>query len=102
MTTKHTKSSHEEQLKSSPQSTIPTGKTAGRHTLRDSERARIRRVLGPVFYDARTGSPIYYDGSTYRNGDWHLAPASEGFDTTDAETITDVYGEDEIEWETSR
>lgn len=50
-----------------------------------------------AIFDAKTGSPLYQDYSY----DWRLLPAEEGYDTEDAETIHDIYGEDEDSWETA-
>lgn len=50
-----------------------------------------------AIFDAKTGSPLYQDYSY----DWRLLPVEEGYDTEDAETIHDIYGEDEDSWETA-
>ena len=46
-------------------------------------------------HDLTTGSPLYLDQSRQ----WHLLPSDEGYGISDAEHVTEIYGEEESVWE---
>ena len=52
---------------------------------------------GLAFYDYSTGNPIFQDSP----GVWNVLSIDDGYNITNAETITGVYGADNDEWEAS-
>lgn len=67
------------------------------HPRRPSGHPRLLGLQRTRHLRRQNRKPLYQDYSY----DWRLLPAEEGYDTEDAETIHDIYGEDEDSWETA-